>query len=161
MSLRDRFAYGSRITDNRLLITDYRLRGRFYQTAKQAKHGRYVVDEVFGVPLHADGIGMANHLYAFDEAIGGNGRCPQLVGQAANPLVVQAVDGRFRHPQLPRQQRVWFDGNLVRQVVTRMAFDVFMVHRLGHELLHVFPERAAQGHVEHLQAPADGQEGFC
>jgi hypothetical protein len=50
------------------------------------------VDQIFRVPLHTQGKGMAWRLDGFNQTIWGNGRHYQFGGQAPNPLMVQAVN---------------------------------------------------------------------
>lgn len=56
------------ITDNRLPIT-----GRRDQSGEQRQHIRIIVDQHFGVPLYADGVGVSGHFNGFNESIGGSG----------------------------------------------------------------------------------------
>ena len=90
------------LTDYRLPITDDWLgsRSRFYQTLEQPQHMRRIVNEVFGMPLHANGIRMINHFDTFNEAVWGNGRCPERTCQPSYTLMMQTIYGRFRAAQL-------------------------------------------------------------
>ena len=109
------------------------------------------------MPLHRPHEGAAGHPHRLGQAVLRPGHGRQLRGQPAHRLVVAAVYGQ---PPLPQQTEKRGAGRH-RHPVGGPAVGLFhlMVYRRARLCGHVLVQRAPQGHVQHLDAPADAQKG--
>jgi hypothetical protein len=73
-------------------INPINLYRRFHQPSEKRQHIGVVVDEIFGMPLDAEGVGVVGNFGRFDHAVGRTGGDNQFGSHIPQRLVVEAVD---------------------------------------------------------------------
>ena len=124
----------------------------------KAANSRRLSPLVLRVPLHPPDEPFVRHPNRLDQAVGGAGHRLQPGRQGLDGLMVPAGDIGLGPAQQGGKGGARQDGHLVgRLVVGRLLLMLDGRGRLAGQIL---PERAAQSHIEQLDAPADAQNGL-
>src|SRR5450631_551951 len=124
-----------------------RLPAPFHEPCEECPRPRLVGDQLLRMRLHRHDHPV-RRLDCLDDAIGARGGGPQAWCQNVNCLVVDAVDHQDRWGN-PPELRVRVDGDAMGKTPARMALPVVA--------LDVLEQRAPQGDVDELLAPADAE----
>jgi hypothetical protein len=124
------------------------------------RHG-VVADPPLRVPLYAEGKApRLAHGHGLDQAIGRGGLDDQAGTKPCDALGVQGVDRGTRGAGQAGQEAPGSEAHRVRRAVLAVEGGILVLAVIGQASLglHSLVQRAAKGHVQFLEAAADGEQ---
>ena len=137
------------------------LRGLLDEELEEARHHLVAMyGENLGMRLDGQDAVARIALHHLRHAVGAPGRDAQFRGNIPDALVVAAVHSGGCESEHLGRHRSGHDADVVGRCGAVVGLPVAQL-RLREVRRYVLPERAAHGHVDHLQAAADAEDGHA